>query len=142
MNLSNGIKITKVKDASATGTTEVLSNVVDMVGYEGVLFFTTIGSFNAGNYIKGQQDTDVAMGTVADLSGSKVVATANNEVVWLDIYRPQERYVRVSAIRAGATTTLGEIYALQYESRKQVVDNNVAGTIIGSLLVSPDEGTA
>lgn len=142
MNLSNGIKITKVKAAEATGTTEVLSDAVDMQGYEGVLFFTTVGSFNAGNYIKAKQDTDSGMATAADLEGSKVTPTANGEVAWLDIYRPQERYVQLSVIRAGATTTVGEIYALQYESRKQVVDNNVTDTIIGSLLVSPDEGTA
>ncbi|TFE30830.1 hypothetical protein [Cohnella luojiensis] len=142
MNLSNGIKITKVKAASVTGTTEVLSDVVDMAGYEGVLFFTTIASFNAGNFIKGRQGTNATVTDAADLKGSKVVATADGEVVWLDIYRPQERYVQLSAIRAGVTTVLGDIYALQYESRKQIVDNDVTNTIVGKLLISPDEGAA
>lgn len=142
MNLSKEVKITKVKAASATGTTEVTSDVVDMAGFEGVIFLTNIGSFNAGNFLKGQQDTVVGMGTVQDLEGSKVVATANGETVFLDIYKPKERFVRASVIRAGATTVLGEIYALQYSGRVSPVDNDTVDVLLGSLLISPDEGIA
>jgi hypothetical protein len=142
LNLSNGVKITKVKASQATGTTAVNSDVVDMAGYEGVLFVTVIGSFNTGNYVTAQQGAASDLSDAADLEGSKVTATADGEVVWLDVYRPQERYVRLSAVRAGATTTLGDVYAIQYESRMQPISNNVADTIIGKLLVSPDEGTA
>jgi hypothetical protein len=141
VNLSNGIKITKVKAASATGTTAVNSDVIDMAGYEGVLFFVAVASKAVGNFIKAQQGTDGTVSDAVDLEGSKVEPTVDGQVAWLDIYKPQERYLRVVATR-GTTTVLGEIYALQYESRVQPTDNVIANLILGSLLVSPAEGTA
>jgi hypothetical protein len=141
LNLSKEIKLTKVKAASTTATTEILSDAVDMAGYEGVIFFTTIATANAGNYLKAQQGADGVITSPADLEGSKVVAAANGEVVFLDIYKPTDRYVRASVIR-GATTVVGEIYALRYEGKVRPEVNNVTNTIIGLLLVSPEEGTA
>ncbi len=141
MNLIKGIKITK-DAASVSAGTEVDSTILDMSGYDGVLFVTTIGTANAGNYMKGQQDAVVGFGTVADLEGSKVVATGNGEVVFLDVYRPRERFVRCAIIRAGANTTVGEIYAIRYQSSKGPVSNATTDVIIGKTLASPAEGTA
>jgi hypothetical protein len=139
-NLCKEVKITKIKAASTAATTEVDSDVLDMQGYEGALFFTTIGTANAGNYIKAQSGTDATVTDAADLEGTKVVAAANGQVVWLDIYKPQERYLRVAGIR-GASTTLGEIYAIQYNGRKGLETNLTTNVIIGELHISPDEGT-
>lgn len=141
MNLFKNVKLTKVKAGQTTGTSAVDSDVVDMQGYEGVVFFTTIATHAAGNYMKGQQDVDSGMGTVADLAGSKVVADADAEVVWLDVYRPLKRYVRAEIVR-GTTTVTGDIYALQYSGRVKPETNLVANLLLGSLLVSPAEGTA
>ena len=142
MNLSKNVKITKVAAAAVSAGTAVNGNAVDMQNFEGVLFFTTIATANAGNYLKVQQDSDVALGTVADLADSAVVATANAEVVFVDVYKPTERYVRPVVIRAGANTAVGEIYAIQYEGRVRPSDNDITDTIVGTLLVSAAEGTA
>ncbi|RKN86748.1 hypothetical protein [Paenibacillus ginsengarvi] len=143
MNLSNGIKITKCAASAADGTTAINGAVLDMTGFEGVLFITAIGTANAGNILKAQIGAAADGSDAADLAGTKVVATANGQTVWLDVYRadPNQKYIRPVVVR-GASTVVGEIYALQYESRKQVVNNNVANTIIGKLVVSPYEGTA
>lgn len=141
MQLSNEVLITKVKAAQATGTTEITSDIVDMSGYEGVVFFTAIATANAGNYIKGQQGAAANLSDVTDLEGTKVVAASDAQVVWLDIHKPQERYLRASVIR-GATTVVGEIYALRYGGRVKPSDNDIASLIIGELHISPDEGTA
>lgn len=142
MNLSSEIKITKVKAAEVSAGTEVLSDEINMAGYDGVMFFTTLGTANAGNYMKAQQDDATGMASASDLENTKVVAEANAQVVWLDVYRPLKQFVRVSVIRAGAATTVGEIYALQYAGRMRPVDNVITNTIIGELHVSPEEGTA
>jgi hypothetical protein len=139
MNLSKNVKITKIKAGQATGTTEVVSDVVDMQGYDGVVFFTTIGSANAGNYLKAKQDAVVGMTGAVDLAGKKIVATAVNEVVWLDIYRPTDRYLTANVIRAGATTITGDIYAIQYGGTKFPEANVTADVILGELLISPAE---
>jgi len=141
MNLSTRIKLTLVKAAQATGTTEVDSKILDMEGYEGVMFFGSLGSANSGNYIKVQQDSDPAFATVKDLAGSKVVTTADGEVAYVDVYRPTERYIRASVIRAGATTITGDIYALQYDARTYPQQNLLDGVCIGVTVDSPDETT-
>lgn len=139
MNLSKNIKITKIKAGQSTATTEVVSDVVDMQGYEGVIFITTIGSANAGNYLKAKQDKAASMSDGVDLAGKKIVATAANQVVWLDIYRPTERYLTANIIRAGATTVTGDIYAIQYEGNKFPETNIITDVILGELLISPEK---
>lgn len=143
MNLSNGIKITKLAAATATGTTAINGTALDMTGFEGVLFIAAIATANAGNFLKAQIGAVADGSDAADLAGTKVVATADGQTVWLDVYRadPNQKYIRPVVVR-GVTTVVGEIYALQYESRKQVQNNNVVGTIIGKLVVGPYEGTA
>jgi len=139
MNLSKNVKITKIKDGAATGTTEVISDVIDMQGYEGVVLFTTIATANAGNFLKAKQDAAIGMGGAVDLAGKKIIAVANAQVVWLDIYKPTDRYITANIIRAGATTITGDIYAIQYEGRKYPESNLVTNVIIGELLFSPAE---
>lgn len=142
MNLSNGVKITKVAAASVTGTTAINGTALDMTGFEGVLFFAAIATANAGNFIKAQIGNLADGSDGADLAETKVVAAADGQVVWVDVYRPDpnQKYIRPVVTR-GVTTVVGEIYALQYESRKEVNNNNVTG-VIGKLVVNPYEGTA
>ena len=77
MNLSNGIKITKVAAASASGTGVVNGTVLDMTGFEGVLFITAIATANAGNLLKAQIGSKNDGSDAADLEGSAVAATAD-----------------------------------------------------------------
>jgi len=142
MNLSSEIKITKIKDAEVSAGTEILTDEIDMAGFDGCLIFATIATANAGNYIKAQEDDVTGMASAADLGDTKVVAASNADVVWLDIYKPLKRYLRASVIRAGADTVVGEIYALQYSGRKFPISNLVANEIIGELHISPVAGTA
>ena len=139
MNLGTDIKITKVAASGAAGT-EVLTGAIDMSGYDGVLIFTTIATVNAGNFLKGTQ-CDTSGGNYADLEGSAVVGLVNADVIALDIYKPRERYIKGSVIRAGASTALGEIYILQYKGTKRPEDNNTSPYVI-TLVQSPAEGTA
>lgn len=142
MNLSCNVKITKIKDAEVSAGTEILSDVLDMSGFDGCLMFTTMATANAGNFIKAQEDSDPAMGTVQDLADTKVVPASNGDTAWLDIYKPLKQYLRMSVIRAGADTVVGEIYAIQYSGKKFPITNLVTNSLIGELHVSPVAGTA
>ena len=142
MNLSSEVKITKIKDTQVSAGTEILTDEIDMAGFDGCLIFTTIATANAGNYIKAQEDDTTGMASAADLADTKVVAASTNDVVWLDIYKPLKRYLRASVIRAGTNTVVGEIYALQYSGRNFPISNLVTNSIIGELHVSPIAGTA
>lgn len=138
--LSNDVKITKVADHTAAGTTAVNSTGVDMAGYEGVLFVTSFGTAAADNTVNAAQGL-TSGGTYDDLLGTSVASGTSDEDVWIDVYRPIDRFVRLEAAR-GTSSTLESIWAIQYGGRVQPVDNTTSGTIIGEAHTSPAEGTA
>lgn len=140
MNLSSGIKITKVADHSTAATSAVNSTGVDMSGYEGVIFITSFGTAAANNTINAAQGADNSTDW-EDLTGTSVTSGTSDEDVWIDVYRPTDRYVRCEAAR-GTSSTLESIWAIQYGARKAPVDNTTSGTITGELHASPSEGTA
>ena len=140
MNLSGSIKITKVADHSSAATSAVNSTYVDMAGYEGVIFMTSFGTANADNTINAAQ-CDTSGGIYADLEDTSVTSGTSDEDVWIDVYRPSDRYVRCEAVRT-ESSTLESIWAIQYGARKKAVDNTTSGTITGETHISPDQGDA
>ena len=137
--LSDDIKIT-VDDAQASAGTEVDSTILDMAGYDGVLFIAKIGTAAANTYIKGQEDTDSGMATVQDLAGSKTSsAGAGPKTLVLDVQVPAKRYVRVAVIR-GTNTTVDAIVAIQYKARVRPVAQ--AAAVALTQMNAPAEGAA
>jgi hypothetical protein len=143
--LSQKVKLIKVKDASGAATTAVDSDGVDMDqdgGFGGVLFFTSFGTAAANNTVNAAQSSDNAStDDYTDLAGTAVTSGTSDEDVWVDVYRPTKRYVRLEAAR-GTSSTLGDIWAILYEPRVVPTDNVLSGTIVGEGHVSPAEGTA
>jgi hypothetical protein len=111
-----------------------------MAGYEGVLFLTSFGTAAANNTLLASQDV-ASGGSFTDLAGTSVASGTSDEDVWIDVFRPSKRYVRVEAAR-GTSSTLESIWAIQYGARKLPVDNTTTGTIAGEAHVSPAEGSA
>lgn len=138
--LSGLVKITKVADHSPAATSAVNSAGVDMAGWEGVLFVTSFGTAAANNTVNAAQGADNGSDW-EDLEGTSVVSGTSDEDVWIDVYRPTDRYVRLEAAR-GTSTTLESVWAIQYGPKKLPVDNTTSGTITGEAHVSPAEGTA
>jgi hypothetical protein len=142
MNLSSEVKLIKIKDHSASGTSTITSDAVDTQGYEGVLLFTSFGTPAANTTIKAQQSSDDGNADdYSDLLGSSVASGTSDEDCWIDIYRPAKRYVKLLALPAG-TSTVESMWAILYGPRTMPVDNTISGTIIGEAFASPAEGTA
>jgi hypothetical protein len=141
VQISSSIKIDKVADVTSSGTSDANGSVVDLQGYEGVLFFTTIDTGNAGNLLKVQHGDAANLSDAADLASSRSVANANGMTVATDVFRPQKRYARPVVVRAAATR-VGEIYAIRYGAHQRSVANAVANAFAMKQLVSPDAGTA
>lgn len=138
--LSNGVKIESALATTTAGTSEVDGTTIDTAGYEGVLFVAKFGTAASGNTLQAQQGAASDLSDAADLAGTSVTVGTSDELVWLDLFRPQERYVRVQAER-GTSSTVDWGIALKYGARSQPVDNATAGTIAGEVHASPDEGT-
>lgn len=140
--LSNNVKITKVSDVASANTTDVTSSSVDMAGWDGVLFLTSYGTAAADNLMHAEQSSDDGSSdTFADIAGSEVdLSGASDEDQWLDILEPTERYVRVVAQR-GTSSTLENIWAIQYRGRSLPQSNLTSGTIYGKQIYRAAEGT-
>lgn len=138
MNLSKSVKISQGAATTTAGTSEVDGDGIDMSGYEGCLFICKFGTAASGNTLQAQQSQDNS--SYADLEGTLVTVGSSDEIVYLDLVKPQERYARVQAQR-GTSSTLDWCVAIRYGARKVPVDNEIAGTIAGETSVSPAEGT-
>ena len=68
MNLSKNVKVTKVLDYAAAGTGTNNGTEIDMQNFDGVMFVGgAIGTADAGNYYKLQQDTATGMASAVRL---------------------------------------------------------------------------
>lgn len=146
MNLSKEIKITRVVNATAAGTTDIEGSVLDMSGFEGVVFIALFGTLTATQVtsLKAQQGAASDMSDAADLEGSSVgplADTDGNKCLVLDVYRPQERYVRCVVDRGTANAVVDGVIAIQYGPRTKPTIND-STVKVAELVISPDEGTA
>ena len=112
-SLMENAKLTRVLDNQTAATSSKGTTVLDMQGYDGVVFFTALSVGHASNnYMKVQQSGTNTTASMADLLGTKIQSTASALQLWADIYRPRERYVRAVIIRATSLarcTTMGDM---------------------------------
>lgn len=135
------VKIDAVHSAATDNATDY-GTILDMSGYEGVMFIASVLKGEAYSLdMKVQQDTDSAMATAADLAGTLVAidpAVGSDGFGIVDVYRPLERYVRVGVVAADATTPKAvHIIAIRYGAHNKPVSNTNA-----EFHASPAEGTA
>lgn len=105
----------------AAGTSDVDSGSVDTLGYEGVAFLCAVGVMAASSSVTlqvQQSSDDGSTDTYADVAGTEIATSADtddNKVLLIDVFRPQERYLRVQTIRGdGGNSTLDGLFALLY----------------------------
>lgn len=125
-NLARIINFVRVSNAVAAGVTLVTGTHVDMSAYDGVLFLFALGALTAGQAtsFKAQGGSAANDSDQADLAGTAgggglVVADGDsNRLFALDIYAPQQRYVRPLILRATQNAVVDGIFALQYQGAK------------------------
>jgi len=146
VNLSKETKISQVitPTAGAAGTSDINSSIIDMSGFEGVLFAVTFGAITGGavTSIKVQQGAASDMSDAADLEGSAqtIADTDDEKVFYVDVARPLERYVRLVVDRGTANAVVSSAIAVQYSPRNQPTSHGSG--VSGETHVSPAEGTA
>lgn len=146
MNMSDSIKITRVMNAVAAGTTDQNSSVIDMEGFEGVVFIAAFGAITASavTSIKAQQGEESDLSDAADLEGTgiSIADDEDNMLLVLDVFRPQERYVRCVVDRGTANAVIDGVIAVQYGPRTKPTTHD-STTVAGSEIhASPSEGSA
>lgn len=116
--------------------------ILDMLGYQGVIFLLTAGKGEVANVlIKAQQDSAAAMGAAADLENTSVtIATAvgTNSFGFLEVKNPVERYVRCVVTAPNITTPAHiSVVAIRY-GKNWLPETNADGEFHSA----PAEGTA
>lgn len=138
MALANELLIKQAAATTAAGTTEIDGASIDMQDKEEVLFIAKFGTAATGNQLQAQQSADDS--TWNDLEGTLTTVGSSDEIVWLNIVKPTDRYVRIQVER-GTSTTLDWAVAIVGGAKKLPVDNTVSGTIAGEIHITPAEGT-
>lgn len=141
---SEEIKINKVKDASSAATTDVTSDSVDMQGYDSVAFLLTFGTITGSAVTSIHVEQSANDSSFADLEGTNVTVADDddNEMFWLEIVRPTDRYIRLIVDRGTQNAEVGAIYAFQTPMHEQKpIDNVIDDTITGESHLTPDEGS-
>lgn len=122
MNLSKSIKVTVVEAAAAAAQTELVTDVLDMSGYEGVLFIAMTGDVTTSSVltltVKGNSANSVSSPTPVTQKATDAftagATSADSKVLMVDVYRPTLRYVFGSLTRTTADAVVGGIIAIQY----------------------------
>lgn len=145
-NFSANVKMSQVITvaAGASGSSDITGTVIDMSGYEGVTFAIPFGPITSGaaTSIKVQGAPTNVAGDFADLEGTSqtVADDADNTTFYIDLVKPQSRYVRLIVSRATQASTVGGVIAYQYNGAKKPPTHGTG--VSGELHVSPAEGTA
>ena len=122
MNLNKAIKITRAANSSAAAQTEVLTSVLDMQGFDGVMFVALLGDVTATSVLtltaKGNTASSTSSPTpvtqVATAAFTAGASDADNKALVLDVYDPALRYVFASLTRTVANAVVDGIVAIQY----------------------------
>lgn len=141
MNISKAIKITRVANAAAAAQTEVLSSVLDMQGFDGVMFVALLGDITATSVltltVKGNSANSTSVPPpvtqAATAAFTAAASDADNKVLVVDIYDPALRYVFASLTRTVANAVVDGIVAIQYmaEQKPTTHDASVLASAIG-----------
>lgn len=138
MNLSKDIKITVVEAAAAAAQTELVTDVLDMTGYEGVMFIALTGDVSDTSVltltVKGNTANSVSSPSPVTQKASDAftagAATADSKVIMVDVYKPAMRYIFGSLTRTAANAIVGGIIAIQYGAKTKPTTQDA--TVIAS----------
>ena len=146
MNLLNNCKIDFVNAAiSLANNTDDNSSILDMAGYDGVIFMTTITDSVSGGIAtltvqESAANSDTAMAAIAGAAATVTSAAnddLNSRLLIVDCYRPVERYVQGTLTSATQNIAFGETIAIRYNGRKCPVSQSsttvaASTSIVGS----------
>lgn len=110
---------------TAGSSTDSNSDRIDMAGFEGVIFVTTItDSVSTGvatlTVEQNTADSDTGMAAIAGAAASATSAAnddLNGQILMAEVHRPRERYVQAVRTSATANMAFGSCFAILYGAR-------------------------
>lgn len=146
-NLLTECLITRVTNDAVAGTSDADSTVLDMTGYDGVLFVALFGDItttaviqlvayeNTASSTSSPAPTLVTGGATAPLTCG---ATAqDNGMLVVDVIRPSMRYVFARVHRTTANAVIDGVLAIQYRGKTPPPITQGA-TVLASITSTPE----
>lgn len=120
-------KVTKVANYAAASTTDVTSSVLDMTGFDSVVFIAFLGTVTDASDLTLLAYENTASSTssptptaITDATTGVVAAsTSSNKHMWIEIKRNKfsKRYVFCKLVIDTQNAAVDNIIAIQYDSR-------------------------
>lgn len=138
MNLLKNCKITVVEAAATAATTELVTDVLDMSGYDGVMFIALTGDVTASSVltltVKANSANSVSSPTPITQKATDAftagASDADSKALVVDVYKPTLRYVFASLTRTAQNAVIGGIIAIQYQAKDMPTSQDA--TVIAS----------
>jgi hypothetical protein len=133
--LSDNVKLTMIKAATANGTSTITSDELDMAGFDGLLILTSFDTPAANNVLTLHQSV-AASGEAASAALIASDASSTEDVVLDVVWNPTYRYAK-AVVTLGTSSPVGSIWAIQYGARTKSQGNATVGTIALGQFTSP-----
>lgn len=127
LSLLKGCKISRVMNAVVAGTSEQDSTVLDMTGFDAVLFIALLGDVTSGSVItltvkensanSTSSPTPTAVTNAATAAYTAGATDADNAALIVDVVRPTKRYVFAALTRTTQNAPIDGMIAIQYRTR-------------------------
>lgn len=137
-------KITRVENSASAGTTDLETDILDMSGYDGVLFIAVLGDATSGSVLElqvlGNTASSVSSPTPVELTVDDATYTAgasdaDNKLLIVDCVRPNYRYVYAKLVIDTQNCVVDAIIAIQYRAKNVPVTQG--STVLDSALIGP-----
>jgi hypothetical protein len=144
--LSETIAVDRVLSYFAAGTTKRTSTILDMAGFDGVVFIADFSTLIDTGVIDAYAEqhtlnqtsgmTRVLGQTTHTVTTAQAAMTASCIVV--EIHRPQERYIQFNVTPSVQNAVITGVTAIRYKGRKLPVTQST-NTLKSTVLASPGE---
>jgi len=140
--LINGIKLTKVMDSQAAAQTNRDSDIIDMQGYDGVMFLASFGVLIENGTLELVVDQNTANSTsgMAELTGTVTHtcgASDSESMLAIDVYKPRKRYLRCGIEIGTQNAEIDSVIAIQYGAHNRPITQSTdANGVLGSEILT------
>lgn len=144
LSMLKDCKITRVGNSASAGTTDQDGTVLDMTGYDSVLFIALLGDATSGSVLElqafGNTASSTSSPTPVELTADNCQYTAgasdaDNKLMVLDVCRPNYRYVFCRLVIDTQNCVTDGLIAVQYKARNKPVTQG--STVLASALIGP-----
>lgn len=140
-NLLKDVKISYVEAAAVAAQTALTTDVLDMKGYDGVMFIALTGDVTDTCVltltVKGNSANSTSSPTPVDQKAATFTAgatDADSKAIVVDVYNPMLRYAFAVLTRTTANAVVNGVIAIQYSAaqRPTTQDASVIASAIGA----------